>query len=73
MFTIIGLLDKIQSAILSNSTLNMHMVDMVNVTAQSFSYFSAKFNCQRGHLTYERIPNHKLIGFQDKVVSALSR
>ena len=45
---------------------------MVNVTAQFISYFSAKFNCQRGHLTYERIPNHKLIGFQDKVVSALS-
>ena len=29
----------------------------------------AKINCSRGHVTYERIPNHKLIGFQEKMVS----
>ena len=27
----------------------------------------AKSNCSRGYITYERIPNHKLIGFQEKM------
>ena len=28
----------------------------------------AKLNCSRGYVTYERIPNHRLIGFQEKMV-----
>ena len=28
----------------------------------------AQLNCQNGYATYERIPNHKLIGFQEKTV-----
>ncbi len=29
----------------------------------------AKLTCHRGFVTYERIPNHKLVGFEEKVVS----
>ena len=35
---------------------------------QNPTFSEAKLNCSRGYVTYERIPNHRLIGFQEKMV-----
>ena len=35
---------------------------------QNPTFSEAKLNCSRGYVAYERIPNHRLIGFQEKMV-----
>jgi hypothetical protein len=31
-------------------------------------HFLAKLTCHRGHVTYERIPGHRLVGFEEHTV-----
>ena len=49
--------------------LNETMIHSLTILTVLRLLSDAKITCTRGHVTYERIPDHRLIGFQEKMVS----
>ena len=54
---------------LIGKTLNETMIQSLTILTVLRLLTDAKISCTRGYVTYERVPNYRLIGFQEKMVS----